>query len=149
MTEKWLRVAYDELEAGVSEVPGPEHNPRIVAYHAVTRGGPSSDELPWCSSFASYCVERGGITSAQSKRSRDWLPWGIGLRHPPHGAIVVLERGRPPQPGPEILDAPGHVGFYVGPASESEILVLGGNQRNRVDISVFPRSRILGFRWPN
>lgn len=40
----------------------------------------------------------------------------------------------------------GHVGFYVGGGAGS-IRVLGGNQSDRVKVSVFPTSMLLGYRW--
>jgi hypothetical protein len=57
----------------------------------------------------------------------------------------VLKRGGGRQPGPEVLNAPGHVGFYAG-TEGSKVLVLGGNQSDEVNISRYPKNRILGIR---
>ncbi len=155
MNPRWLVIAERELRTGVAEIPGPADSPRIVAYHART-SLPSEyareDETPWCSSFANYCVTEAGYDSIEvtgSARARSWLVWGVGVaaEEPPYGAIVVLARGRGPQPGPEVLNAPGHVGFFFGFASDDEILVLGGNQGDAVTVLPYPMGRVLGYRW--
>ena len=42
----------------------------------------------------------------------------------------------------------GHVGLYLGETSTS-LLLLGGNQHNAVSVAAFPKSRLLGLRWPS
>lgn len=70
-----VRLALEELAAGVAERPGAAHHPRIQAYHEGARRGGSplagmpgheadgvavlgaraADEIPWCASSASWC----------------------------------------------------------------------------------------------
>ena len=57
--------------------------------------------------------------------------------NPAVGSIVVFERG-----------SGGHIGFVVGRDYNDNLLVLGGNQSNAVNVRSFPRSRVLGYRWP-
>ena len=64
---------------------------------------------------------------------------------PQIGDIVVLRRGTGPQPGPEDTTAPGHVGLFAG-YEGGNVLVLGGNQGDEVNISRYDRGRILGIR---
>jgi hypothetical protein len=59
--------------------------------------------------------------------------------------IVILKRGDGAQPGPDVLDAPGHVAFYAD-HSEEDVQLLGGNQSDSVCIESFRRSRVLGVR---
>jgi hypothetical protein len=59
--------------------------------------------------------------------------------------VVTLKRGGGRQPGPDVIEAPRHVGFYAGTEGE-RILVLGGNQRNSVSIARYAKSRLLGVR---
>jgi hypothetical protein len=59
--------------------------------------------------------------------------------------IVVLTRGDGPQPGPDVLDAPGHVGIYMG-MEGNNVRVLGGNQSNNVSVALFPTTQILALR---
>ena len=144
----WMLHARRELREGVMEVPGAGDNPRIVEYHASTTGAFEDDEVPWCSSFVNWCFEQSGISRTRSARARSWLAWGKGITHPPAGAVTVLQRGTGPQPGAENLTAPGHCGFYVGEASPWDILILGGNQGDAVNVRAYPASAVLGFRWP-
>ena len=61
--------------------------------------------------------------------------------------VVVIQRGEGKQPGPEVVNAPGHVGFFVGYDAVRELVqLLGGNQGNAVSIASFPAERILGIR---
>lgn len=135
----WLAIAESQL--GVSEIPGPKHNKTILDYHKETSLKASSDEVPWCSSFVNWVMEKAGVTGTNSARARSWENWGVEIFPPLFGAVVVLSRGR--------NQALGHVGFFMGyVAGNKRINVLGGNQSNKVSITSFPVSRIVGFRWP-
>lgn len=129
----WMEVAIKEL--GVSEVPGPGNNPRIVDYHRSTSSGPSDDEIPWCSSFVNFCFKQAGIKGTNSKAARSWLGWGYKITYPVFGCVVVTSRGTNP--------AQGHVGFWVGNGK-----ILGGNQGDKVSIASFDRFRVLCYRLP-
>ena len=66
------------------------------------------------------------------------------MEEPKYGCIVVFSR--PPSP------RSGHVAFFVrteGRGSSQKHYVLGGNQRNAVNVRPYPASRVLGFRWPH
>lgn len=151
MEPAWLSIAYQELRKGVREVEGAAHNPRIIQYHTQTTFQATSDEVAWCSAFACFCMEQARVAHPRSARARDWLRWGVGVSvvHPPIGAVVVLKRGGPGQPGPEVLEAPGHVGLFWGHGAPGEIILLGGNQGNAVSLDKFSVHHILGVRWPS
>lgn len=134
----WLRAAAGE--SGTREVPGPADNPRILEYHRQTSLQASDDSVPWCSSFTNWCMRQAGVAGTNSAAARSWLGWGQRLDEPRNGCVVVLKRGTNP--------AHGHVGFYVGDGAGS-IRVLGGNQGNQVKVSQYPKSMLLGYRWPN
>jgi len=141
----WLRLAELELQAGVAEVDGPRSNARIDQYHAATHGGPAAqdaDSVPWCSSFVCWCFEQSGVASTRFKAARSWLQWGRKLDTPQLGCVVVLWRESPKL-------AKGHVGLYVGEDRGGErVLLLGGNQGNRVSVRPYRADRVLGYRWP-
>ena len=44
--------------------------------------------------------------------------------------------------------ANGHVGFVVGEDQHGNLMVLGGNQGDEVNIKPFSPSRVLAYRWP-
>lgn len=130
----WLDIARGEigtLEKSVGE------NKRIIEYHMVTTLKASTDEVPWCSSFVCWCLEKAGVESTRSAWARSFLNWGAKLDKPRSGCIVVFTRGT----------NSGHVGFYIG-ETKTTIKVLGGNQSNAVNISVYSKDRLLGYRWP-
>lgn len=142
MKPEWMAIAEQELAFGVREIPGPHTNSRIRSYHQATTYMATSDEVPWCSSFANWCLRAAGVPGTKSAAARSWLTWGTALDEPRYGAIVVLARGTNP--------AQGHVGFYVGQREEDvTVQLLGGNQHDAVSIASYPADRVLGIRWPD
>lgn len=133
MKLSWLYIAEDEI--GEKEVPGLNHNPRIIEYHSETTLSATTDEVPWCSSFVNWVMKRAGYTPTRSAAARSWATYGKETP-PVQGCIVVLTR-----------NGGGHVGFYVK-SSANYVWVLGGNQSNAVNISAYPKSRVIAYRVP-
>ncbi len=136
---RWLELAWGDL--GVAETPGAATHRRVVRYYAdVGHPQVSDDEVAWCAAFVGACLERAGIASTRSLMARSYLDWGEPRR-----------RAAPPAPSPSSAAAPiprlGHVGFLVG-STATDIILLGGNQGDAVTVQAFPRSRLLGLRWP-
>jgi uncharacterized protein (TIGR02594 family) len=135
---RWLELAWADL--GVAEAAGPASNPNVVRYYAeVGHAAVTDDQVAWCAAFLGACLERAGIGSTRSLLARSYLAWGEPLTEERHGAIAVLSRGSDP--------ALGHVGFLVG-VTPDHLILLGGNQGDAVSVQSFPRSRLLGLRWP-
>lgn len=108
----------------------------------------AADEIPWCSAFVNGIAWELRLPRSKSAMARSWL--GVGtptllLEARPGFDIVILRRGDGEQPGPEVLNAPGHVGFYAG-YSNGSILLLGGNQQNGINIAPFREKLLLGIR---
>lgn len=134
----WLQHAWREF--GQGERPGTRENPRIVAFfREVGHRKVVRDEVPWCAAFCGACLERAGIASTRSLMARSYLAWGEALAEPRLGAIAVFARGSDP--------ALGHVGFWLG-ETEDAVVLLGGNQSNKVSVTRYAKSRLLGLRWP-
>ena len=134
----------------VRERSGSKDNPYVVAWLEDCGISDAHDEVPWCGALARFIIGRvlGLPVPAKPARARSWLLAGrpVELDHAQQGDIVVFSRGGAEvQPGPEVLDAPGHVAFFVSVTADS-VRVLGGNQGNQVCEQVFPRSRVLGAR---
>lgn len=125
------------LEMNVKEVKGKNHNPRIIQYHKVTSLGASTDEIPWCSSFANFIVKRCGVEGTGSAMARSWENWGESLDKPIPGCLVVLKRGDNP--------LYGHVTFFLY-ETKKNIYCLGGNQGDSVAISSYSKSRVVCYR---
>lgn len=135
---RWLEIARGEL--GVAEVQGPGSNPRVIEYHAATTLKATSDDVPWCSAFVNWVMAQAGVKGTGSAAARSWTEWGQACR-PAEGCVVVLSRG----PGP----TSGHVGLLVRIEPKAgRVVLLGGNQGDKVSVAAFPVSRVLAFRWP-
>lgn len=109
---------------------------------------PQGDDVAWCSALVNYIAWLLRLPRSKSLAARSWL--SVGLPIPLEDAaaendVVILKRGAPPQPGPERLDAPGHVGFFAALEGD-RVLILGGNQNDQVSIAVFPAKDVLGVR---
>jgi len=133
---------------GIKEVGGSVDNPQIMAMLKLDMDWPEADEVPWCSAFANYVCWLLRLPRSKSLRARSWLTVGRGIQLDDAIAgfdVVVLKRGSGNQPGPEVIKAPGHVGFYAGRFGEF-IEVLGGNQSDTVKVSRYKKSKLLGVR---
>jgi uncharacterized protein (TIGR02594 family) len=132
---------------GVREVPGSQSNPAVLAMLKLDGDWPEGDDVPWCSAFANYVAWLLRLPRSKSLMARSWLKVGraVGEEAEVGFDVVVLKRGTGGQPGPEVLDAPGHVGFYAG-VENGKVLVLGGNQQDEVNITAYSKSRVLGIR---
>ena len=127
-----------EKYIGLKEIPGAAHEPQILKWwKAIRRGGIKTDEVPWCAAFVGGCLEAVGIISSRYESAKSYLDWGIKLEFPIEGCIAVFTR-----------TGGGHVGFVVGQDQRGRLLVLGGNQGDKVSIAPFDPSRVTGFRWP-
>lgn len=134
---KWLTAARGEL--GVREVRGRGANPRVVEYFKASgHGGIISDETAWCSAFINWAMAKAGIKGTMALNARSWLKWGKECKGTP-GAVVVFSRGN--------SNWQGHVGFWLG-ESGNMVRVIGGNQSDGVTVNMYPKSRIIGIRWP-
>lgn len=142
-----------ETYLGESEIPGRMSNPMIMAMLTQDTDWPHSDEVPWCSAFLNLVCKRLGLPRSKSLRARSWLRVGrvIRLEEAVRGFdVVILSRGQN-APGPEVIDAPGHAGWFSSfvptrnPAPTRHEL-LGGNQNDSVSIKRYPNNRVLGVR---
>ena len=132
---QWLEIAFAEL--GVHETPGANSTARIAEYLKTCRLGPS-DEIGWCSAFVNWVFCQCPIIGTNSGLARSWLMWGETC-DPRLGAIVVLKRAA--------FAGSGHVGFQLD-FHDGILYVLGGNQGDRVGVSRYLETDVLGYRWP-
>jgi uncharacterized protein (TIGR02594 family) len=142
--------AFDLAERfiGVKEIFGVASNPMILSMLKLDEQWPTADEVPWCSAFVNYICWLLRLPRSKSLSARSWLL--VGSSASVEGAevgsdIVILKRGKGEQPGPEVIKAPGHVGFFAGIEGD-QILVLGGNQGDAVNVSRFNKDLVLGIR---
>lgn len=141
----WIKLARAYL--GLKEVKGTQHNPTIIhmldkmgSYQKEARAWWRDDEQPWCGLFVGFILgESERYVVKEWYRAKEWAnPLLTKLNAPAYGAIAVLSR----QGG-------GHVGFVVGTDVQGNIMLLGGNQGDMVQISPFKPDRIDGYYWPS
>jgi len=125
---------------GVKEVMGIKNNPQILKYFK-SMGLDSqkmNDETAWCSAFANWVAKESGFEYSGQLTARSWLKIGESTPNPVQGDIVVLWRESPES-------WKGHVGFYVR-ETKRYVYIIGGNQKDQVNIKAYPKTRILDFR---
>ncbi|SET50660.1 TIGR02594 family protein [Nitrosomonas marina] len=133
---------------GIKEVSGSTANPQILAMLKLDSNWPDDDSVPWCSGFINYVAWLLRLPRSKSLRARSWLSIGKVIKLDDAKAgfdVVIFKRGSGQQPGPDVIDAPGHVGFFAG-IDGGNILVLGGNQSDSVSISSYSKNKLLGVR---
>lgn len=135
----FLRIAKKYLN--VKELPGDAHNVTILGWWKKLQIKVCRDETPWCAAFVGGVLEECGIQSTRSPSARSYVKWGAKLKEPAYGCVVTFWRGEP-------RGWSGHVGFVVGKDLRGNLMVLGGNQGDRVSIKPFAIDRVLSYSWP-
>ena len=134
---------YDEARKmlGVREGPGKSNNAAVIKLYAESgHAWVKEDSVAWCAAYVGAMLRRAMLKSSGSLAARSYLKWGERLDKPKLGCVVVFSRGNHAWQG--------HVGFYAG-ETRTHVKVLGGNQSNMVKIANYPKSRLLGYRWPS
>jgi len=137
---------------GIEEAAGAANNPAVLAMLRLDNSWPAGDDVAWCSAFANYVAWLLDLPRSKSLAARSWLKVGaaIDIAAAEVGFdVVVLKRGGGNQPGPEVLNAQGHVGFFAGRSRKPTgdvVSVLGGNQGDAVTVATFPVGQVLGIR---
>lgn len=133
----WMNIALQYV--GQREIKGVTHNSLIVGWwKKIKRGGIKDDETPWCAAFVGAMLEDAGLKSSRFESAKSYLAWGSKLAAPTYGCIVVFQR-----------EGGCHVGFICGQDAQGRLLVLGGNQSDKVSIRAFGRDNVVGYRWPH
>lgn len=114
---------------GQKEKPGTAHNPQIVRFFQDLGYPIADDETAWCAAFVSWVIHQHGH-SFKSLRAIDFLKIGTPVKSPRFGDIVVFKN---------------HVGFYVS-HQNGRVEILGGNQRDAVNILSFSTDGVEGIR---
>jgi uncharacterized protein (TIGR02594 family) len=138
----WLDIAAKEI--GVRAIHGPQHNLRIIEYHATTSLHASNDETAWCSAFVNWCLQQAGIKGTNSAAACSWVTWGKPCSPKPGAITAIHHVGATAIPG-----SGNHVAFFLQDLG-THLKLLGGNQSNRVRESLYPKTRwqVLSYRWP-
>jgi len=137
---RWLKLARADL--GIREVPGVANNPVLVkrfsSIQKLIGWLFNADSIPWCGAIMAWWMSQCGIkTPIGPARALAWATWGVPLKTPVPGAVMVYQR-----------EGGGHVTLYVG-ESATHYFCLGGNQDDAITIASFAKTRKpVAIRWP-
>lgn len=134
-TLAWIEEARKYI--GMKEIT-PNYHPNIKAWQKELECEWLGN-VAWCGVFAAHCLkvaDKPYPDKFWAAKSFETLP--VALDKPAVGCIVVFTR----QGG-------GHVGFVVGQDAKGNIMVLGGNQGDGVNIKPFAAERSRKYFWPS
>ncbi len=125
---------------GMQEVSGPNSNPHILEFFKEIgyTGATDDSSTAWCSAMLNYFCKRMGFQRSGELTARSWLKVGTKIDTPQLGDVVVYWRDDP-------NSWKGHVGIYIN-EENGLIWTLGGNQNNGLNISLYNKNRVLGYR---
>ena len=134
---KYLKYARSLI--GTKEIKGSKHSPLIINWLINLNAWWRDDETAWCGVFVGECLKKYNYKIPKLyMRAKAWLDYGAPIKTPVVGCLVIFER-----------KGGGHIGFVVGQDHNDSLMVLGGNQGNKVNIRPFSRERVLGYRLPD
>lgn len=138
----WMKTAKGEI--GVAEISGKhKSNPRIMEYFKASKYWGKDDsgaKNAWCGSFVAWVMQQHNINPVNNAfRAKEWKNFGKKIQRPVYGAIGIKSR-----------KGGGHVAFIVGQAKDgSKYYMLGGNQKDKVQILEYPKNVWETFVFPN
>ena len=146
---KWVAEARKYI--GTKEIKGAKHNDLVLglwraAFEATNQPITTpfkNDETAWCGGFVGGVLAKSGLGQHipnSFAMARSWLNAGTKLNNPAYGCVVIFWRG-------SRTGSSGHVGFVVGRDKHGNLMVLGGNQGDAINIKPFSTARVLGYRW--
>jgi uncharacterized protein (TIGR02594 family) len=133
---------------GIKETPGAKATPLVLAMLQLDNSWVSDDATAWCAAFVGFLCWLLGLPRTKSLSARSWLTIGdaIDIEDAKAGYdVVILTRGKGPQPGPDVLAASGHVGFYLS-HNDTHVVLVSGNMGDKVTVDKFPLTSLLGVR---
>ncbi|PRP68098.1 TIGR02594 family protein [Nonlabens agnitus] len=124
---------------GLKEVPGANHEQKIIQmFKDAGHSWVQDDETAWCSAFVNSVHHKACLPLSRKLNAISWLEIGEPVTDPVVGDVVVFWRKFKGS-------GYGHVGFYIN-ETDTHIRVLGGNQSNEVNIALYPKDRLEGYR---
>lgn len=136
--EQFIKLASDFI--GTQEIKGREHSHVIMdMFNTLGHTWVTTDETSWCTAFINWLGKSIGVDYSKKLNARSYLDVGEATESPIPGDIVVFWR--------ESLESwKGHVGIFMGYNKDGNVFCLGGNQNNEVNITLYSKDRVLGFR---
>jgi uncharacterized protein (TIGR02594 family) len=100
-------------------------------------GNPTGRGSLWCARFMNLVLQRSGYRGTGSDMARSFASYGQRVSGPQIGAIAVMRRG-----------GGGHVGIVSGIDGRGNVILVSGNNGNRVREAPVSRGRIYAYVVP-
>lgn len=135
----WLR-----RHDGEAEIEGGLANPFITSCFNYTTlkddALAKSDETAWCAALACAALEINGYTSPRSASAASFDNYGTPLAKLRYGAILTFKR---------VGGSGRHVTFFEDLAPGGDLIYCrGGNQKNKLQVSLYEAADLRSIRWP-
>jgi uncharacterized protein (TIGR02594 family) len=106
----------------------------------------NEDYFSWCGLTVGYCMAKAGIApvfgdidTSRFLFATAWLAWGNPVTTPQLGDVLVFDFG----------GGDHHVTLFEKDNGDGTWSCHGGNQSHQVNVTNFPKSRLMGIRRPN
>lgn len=134
----WMAELYRRMD--LHEV---RDNKTLISFLKIGKYLGNPKNLPWCGDAIESAIAKtlpDEVLPSNPFFAQNWNKFGINVRKPIVGSI-----------GPIRWNASsGHVGVVVGyDKDRKRVYLLGGNQSNEINITSFPESKFMGYRWPS
>ncbi len=125
---------------GLKEIPGVQHNDQILKFFKETGNGKiRTDEDAWCSVFVSFCAKQNGFVFTKKATAKSWMEVGKEVKNPLPGDVVIFWRD-------DKNSWKGHAAIYIGQDENGDIICIGGNQDDEVNIGYYSGDHVVGYR---
>ena len=133
---KLAKVAFSVF--GVKETGG--NNIILDFYKKAGFNNIHTDKVAWCMAYFNWCLYKVGMEGSGTLVAKDGLKLGTEVSKPKFLDAVILDSSLP-----NAEPWQGHIGWFIR-SERNTVWVLGGNQGDEVNISPFPKSKVVGYR---
>ena len=126
---------------GLKTDPSYDKKGRSFDIGSTYEAGGSGNITAWCAAFVNWCLSQAAAPRLGYATAKSWLDFGTPVAHPVYGCITVIK------PSSATGSTTGHVAFFTE-SQGANVKLLGGNQGDKVSVSAFKASKVLGYRWP-
>lgn len=133
----------------VEELPTNEKNHPMILYYFANIGHKwvQNDEYAWCAAAMNSWLKDSGYESFSKLNAKHFLKLPSIPDDPVMGKDIAIFHRQIEKYGRGPDNPYGHVAWYVC-EDETKIIVLGGNQYNKVCVRDYPKENLVGYRRP-
>lgn len=126
---------------GMKTDPAYDKKRRSFDITSTYESGGHGEITAWCAAFVNWCLSQTGVPHLGYATAKSWLEFGTPVTHPVYGCVTIIK------PSSSTGSTTGHVAFFVEYRGD-RVVLLGGNQGDKVSQVSYKGSTVLGYRWP-